>query len=203
MLGTVHSTTSAVQETVASVKDAVQGTVESVKGTVQETVETVKENLSLRTQVDRHPWMMLGGAVALGYLGGCLLERPRAGRSWAPYSRYSSASHGNGRAPAAAPASTAFSAPAPAAETPAAPSGARSEGILSHFGHMLEPELRRLKGLAIGTLLGAARDALERSVPEPLGPQLAGVVNDITTKLGGEPLRGPVLRPDRSTTVPT
>jgi len=79
VVDTVQGATTAVQETVATVKDAVQETVETVKGSVQETVETVKETFDLNRQVDRHPWLMFGGAVAVGYLGGRLLTSEEVG----------------------------------------------------------------------------------------------------------------------------
>src|SRR5262245_55877302 len=70
VVGTVQGATSAVTETVENVKEAVAETVETVKGTVRETVETVKETFDLSRQVDRHPWLMVGGSVALGFLCG-------------------------------------------------------------------------------------------------------------------------------------
>jgi len=51
--GTVHST-----------KDAMGETVDAVK----ESVRAVSEALDLPAQVQRHPWLVLGGSVALGVL---------------------------------------------------------------------------------------------------------------------------------------
>src|SRR5438552_13806212 len=64
VVGTVHNATSAVTDTVAS-----------VKGAVQDTVEAVKDTFDLPRQVREHPWIMLGGSIALGYTGGCLLKQ--------------------------------------------------------------------------------------------------------------------------------
>src|SRR5687768_2848245 len=74
---TVESVTDAVQDTVATVKGTVHDTVEAVKGGVHDTVETVREAFDIRQQVDRHPWAMLCGSVALGFIGGYLLTPPR------------------------------------------------------------------------------------------------------------------------------
>src|SRR5262249_38838293 len=66
------------QQVVGTVKDAraaVTDTVETVKGAVHDTVETVKETFDVSRQVERHPWAMLGGSIALGFLGGRLYER--------------------------------------------------------------------------------------------------------------------------------
>ncbi|MCI0353445.1 MAG: hypothetical protein L0099_00180, partial [Acidobacteria bacterium] len=67
---------------------------------------------------------------------------------------------------------------------------------LSQLGDTFGDELKKLKGLAIGTSLGLLRDMIARSVPDNLGPQLTKLVDDVTTKIGGEPVRGPVLRED-------
>ncbi len=61
---TVQSTGTAVNATVG----AVQETVETVTGAVQSAVQSVSNALNLRRQVNRHPLLVLGGAVALGYL---------------------------------------------------------------------------------------------------------------------------------------
>jgi hypothetical protein len=55
------------------------------------------------------------------------------------------------------------------------------------------PELQSLKGLAIGALIGVARDMVTRSLPEQMKTQVADVMNNVTSKLGGEPIRGEVL----------
>src|SRR5947209_18377211 len=72
---TVESVKEGVQETVEAVKDTVQETVGNVKDTFDDTVETVKGAFNLPRQVERHPWAMLGGAVAVGAVLGVLLRR--------------------------------------------------------------------------------------------------------------------------------
>jgi ElaB/YqjD/DUF883 family membrane-anchored ribosome-binding protein len=68
VVGTVQGATTAVADTVESVKDAVQETVSTVQ-------ESVHDALDLSRHVERHPWAMVGGSVALGYLAGRLLGR--------------------------------------------------------------------------------------------------------------------------------
>ena len=63
---------------------SVEGTVASVKETMQASVDTVKESLDLKGRVERHPWAMLGGAVATGFLGGWLLSGSRRYRVHRP-----------------------------------------------------------------------------------------------------------------------
>jgi ElaB/YqjD/DUF883 family membrane-anchored ribosome-binding protein len=66
-----------VEATVDKAKDTVHDTVEMVKASVEkakdnlhETVQKVKSTFDLRQQVFEHPWTMVGGAVALGFLVG-------------------------------------------------------------------------------------------------------------------------------------
>ncbi len=68
---TVQSTGAAVHATV----EAVQETVETVTGAVQDAVHSVSNALDMRRQINRHPWLALGGSVVLGYLAAEFLAR--------------------------------------------------------------------------------------------------------------------------------
>ncbi len=70
-----------VVDTVQGATTAVAETVENVKDAVHDTVETVKDTFNLHLQVKRHPWAMVAGAIALGWLAGYLLRRRRPHRS--------------------------------------------------------------------------------------------------------------------------
>lgn len=69
---TVQSTGTAVNATV----EAVQVTVEAVTGAVQGAVQSMSNAFDVRRQIDHHPWLVLGGAVALGYLAVEFLASP-------------------------------------------------------------------------------------------------------------------------------
>jgi ElaB/YqjD/DUF883 family membrane-anchored ribosome-binding protein len=177
---TVEGAAEAVTSTVESVKDAVQGTVESVKGAVEGTVDTVKETFDLPLQVERHPWVMLGGSVALGFVLGRLLasaSRPRAPASAAPVAKPSK-NHGNGLHTARHHAKS-----RPAAQP----------SWLASITQSLGPEMDKLKGLAIGTTLGLVRDMVSDMVPAKLAPKITEIVDDVTAKLGGQKIDGPVI----------
>jgi ElaB/YqjD/DUF883 family membrane-anchored ribosome-binding protein len=75
--GMVHDATAAVSATIESVKETVGETVETVQETVKGTMASVKHALDLRGHVRRHPWLMLAGAVALGYVCGSFFLRHR------------------------------------------------------------------------------------------------------------------------------
>jgi hypothetical protein len=73
---TVDTTLDAVHQGVASTQAAVEEIVEHVQGTIGETVATVQRTFDISTQVQHHPWPMVGGALLAGYL----LGRWRGGR---------------------------------------------------------------------------------------------------------------------------
>jgi len=215
---TVDSVKQAVQETVDTVKDTVQGTVETVKETVHDTVETVKDTLDLPKQVKRRPWVMVAGATALGFLGGYLLapsgrerrSRERVaggdhyGRSRAGMESYYEAGdrrtgNGRGNGPTLPTSATPPSASAVSAMSSSSGTASTKEpGLLDSFGHTFQAELDQLKGMAVGAMVGLFRDLLTRAVPPTMGQQLHELLDNVTTKLGGKPIRGSVLPEDQT-----
>jgi len=179
---TVETVKETVQGTVESVKEAVQGTVDTVKETVAGTVESVKDTFDFRAHTQRHPWAVFGGSVAVGFLGGYFLGGRNGAAHASNGSSWSAETNGarGYSAPVAAPMT------APVAEE-------KGHGLLSGLGGMLGPELSKLKGLAIGTTLGLVRDLLTRSMPQEVSAKLSEVIDGITTKLGGEPVRHSLL----------
>jgi ElaB/YqjD/DUF883 family membrane-anchored ribosome-binding protein len=81
----VSNTVDSVKETYENVKESFQETVENVTEQVQETFKSVAETFNLNLQAERRPWVVFGGAVAVGVLGGWLLggrsRRTRHSRS--------------------------------------------------------------------------------------------------------------------------
>jgi hypothetical protein len=69
----VQSTSTAVSETA----EAVQETVETVTDALQDVVHSLSNAFDLRRQLDRHPWLNLGGCAALGYLAFGYLSTPK------------------------------------------------------------------------------------------------------------------------------
>jgi ElaB/YqjD/DUF883 family membrane-anchored ribosome-binding protein len=170
---TVESVTEGMQETVEAVKDTVKDTVENVKDTVEETVETVKETFDLRLQVERHPWIMLGGSVGVGLLLGALLRRrtvERVGQAVEGVRR-------RFRGPRE---------PAPAAE-PATGNGApkAAGGLTDHLLAPVKEGLTRVKDLALGTLFGTLQKILVQELPQAVEAQVKTFVDDAVNKLKG------------------
>ena len=201
----VQSTTAAVTNTVESVKEAVQDTVDTVKGTVRDTVDTVKDTMhstvesvkdtfDVRRYFAEYPWAAFGAAVGVGFCGGAILATgahargdritdlhshgetaPSAGPSYNGGSRE--------RSPAAAGRGASFTA------SPAHPSHRLTGELASRFGD----ELGKLKGVALGAVFGLVRDWISRSAPSEVGSRVGEVLDDVTRKLGGEPIRGNLL----------
>jgi len=182
VVGTVQETTDAVSDTVKKVQEAVQDTVQSVKGSFEETVEEVRETFNISRHVQQHPWLMVGGAFAVGYVAGTFL-RPAArmvaptfngmARSW-----QDQPSSSGGSFSGASLTPTSSSASAPASQGPS---------MLSSVSDMFGPEVDKLKGLAIGALLGTLREVVTRQLPPQYSSTVGDVVNSVTTKLGGKP----------------
>jgi len=156
VVGTVEEATTVASDTVEAVKD----TVAAVNETVKESVETVKDWFDIEAHVQNHPWLVVGGSVALGYCLG----------TFAP--------NGNGSTQAQPPTGL-YQPPQPQpAQPPQQPS------MLSQWA----PEIGRLKNLALGVLFGTAREVILSSVPPHVGEELKNVIDSVTKKFGGEPL---------------
>jgi len=185
VLGTVKGTTEAVSGTVENVKETVAETIESVKETVQETVQTVKRTFDLRYQTEQHPWLMVGGSVMAGFTAGKLLGHWTTGEAEA-----------NGRSYAASPspsASRSYAGTQPSYTPASQEAETRSQpGMFSKLTDMLAPEIAKVKQTAIGTIFGLLRDLAKQHLPATLASKVDEVMDSVTTKLGGEPISGPV-----------
>jgi len=194
---TVANVKQTVNETVETVRESFQSSVEGVKESIHSSVEGVKETFDIPLQTRRHPLAMFGMAVGVGYVSGLILNRincePRtAPRNWPEVPReqrmgsYQTGARGSTTA-------------APMVETPRRPDTA---GIAppqlqptwtSQVMETVAPELQKLKGVAIGTVMGVVRDLVTQRTPEPMRPQVTEVINGLTQKLGGDLVEGNVL----------
>lgn len=182
---------SAVVETVETVKQSVDSTVQAAKDTVHDTVDSVKDALDLRRQVQRHPWAMLAGSVAAGYVLGRLVSQQGSVNGAVTRSSVEASPpqlEARRRLLDFHPAGTG-SAPLP---PPIAEPRMPEPSLFRSFTEKFAPEIQKLKALAIGTLMALARDTIKRSVAPPLGLELERVIDRVTTKLGGVPLGGAV-----------
>ncbi len=155
-----------LEQKVAGSVSAVTQTVADVQEKVHEGVESVKDAVDVKAHVERHPWLMLGGSVLGGYILGALLlgdqrKAPERKFSLTPTPTPEKVENGSPR------------------EEPAA--GA-------NWLHGFEPEIRHLKGLALGVTLGTVREMLTTEVPPHMAEHLREIIDAVTKKAGGEPL---------------
>jgi ElaB/YqjD/DUF883 family membrane-anchored ribosome-binding protein len=183
----VESVQDSVEGTVASVKGAVEGTVDSVNQTFHDTVQSVKDTFDLPRQMDRHPWLMVGGAVAVGFVAGKLLD-------YAPEAARTTGRMAASLRPTAERFTTAAASTAGAVGAAASTAGS----VFSMLERMFGPELNKVKELALGAALGMVRDAAVQAAPETLRPQVQEIIDGFTSKLGGKPVEGSVLGPKPS-----
>ena len=165
---TVSGTVEAVTETVKEVKESVADTVDTVKEKVAETVDEMKEMFSLSRQMQNHPWLIMGGAAALGFVGGRLLmpgssdtqaseSRPtakRAQESW----RYSWEQ--------------------------------QHTGVGSTLLEALGPVVDQVKALALQALFNVAKDVVVSAVPDNYRTQVSNIFHDLTCRLGATSCAG-------------
>jgi ElaB/YqjD/DUF883 family membrane-anchored ribosome-binding protein len=176
----MEQTRSSLAEKLDALQDKVEGTVEDVQSTVsgvvegvKDTAENVKESLNVARHVERRPWLMMGGAFTLGYLGGWMLGPSRR----EPSERFTDKSAGmysRGTVESTAPADEDEWAEDEHAEE-------ESDGIL-HAG------LQMVKGLALGTVMGVLREMATRSLPSNMAPDALNIVDDLSAKLGAKPV---------------
>lgn len=177
---TVENVTGTVQETVQTVKETVEETIAGVKETVQSGVDAIKGVFDVPAHVQRHPWVMLGGSIVLGYLGGTLVRGqqkpgPPTGVPPPPPERshgIATNGHGHGQGPGRHKKAHA---------KPSKPAW------LSYFG----PELEKLKGLALGAVISVAKEMIVQAAPPKIGQSLTEIIDGVTQKLGGTPMAEP------------
>jgi ElaB/YqjD/DUF883 family membrane-anchored ribosome-binding protein len=172
---TVESVKDTVQETVATVKESVDDALSAVKDTVHESVHAVQGLFDVPGHVRAHPWLMFGGSIAVGFLLEPLLAKAKG---TVRYERKTFLPDH-----ATAEESYEFPQPAPSAFA----------GLLKTF----EPEIARLKGLALGAVMMAVRDLASQAVPPNIAPALDSILDDVARKVGGEVPRQPAT-PARS-----
>jgi ElaB/YqjD/DUF883 family membrane-anchored ribosome-binding protein len=173
VVGAVEEATSVVGDTVGAIKETVQDTVNAVNDEVHESVASVRDFLDVKSRVQEHPWLMVGGSVAVGYCLGVLLDK----------SKTSGPSATSAIGEAASQTAIGNQAPSNGHRIETATQAA-AQGQLNLWA----PEIAKLKGLALGVLFGTAREMIASSLPEPVGHDIKEVIDSATRKVGGEPI---------------
>jgi ElaB/YqjD/DUF883 family membrane-anchored ribosome-binding protein len=163
----IHNTRADMADKLEALENRMIGTVQSAQETVQDSIQSakdavasVKRTFDIKHQVEEHPWAMVGGCVLAGLAVGYYIP------SRSP--RVSSI-------PEIVPESDNAD-PPPTPPAPAAP----PPSLLEPF----QDEIDKVKGMAIGFVMGLVRDSLKVSAPQ-LAPNIDQLMNGLTTKLGG------------------
>jgi len=183
---TIESVRDTVESTVESVKSGVEDTVESVKTSLSDTVDTVKHTFDLSRQIDRHPWGAAGCSLLAGLAAGYLLTGSRNRGRYYPQGIPGMEQLIPGYRPDRPTE-------APQQASPPEPS---HPGFLESLLNSFEGELGKIKQTAIGALVGIARDALKEALPPSIAENVTEIMDNVTRRAGGEPVRGPVLEPE-------
>lgn len=173
-------------------------TVETVVETTKETISTIRETFNIPKQVEEHPWLAMGASVAVGFIGGRLLGSLTSGTNG--HTGYASNGMAESVPQRMATASDYIPQPQyePSHETRHDESHSQSRSWLAELGQHFAPELNKVKGLALGTVFGVIRDMVSHTLPETLKSQVAKVFDDVTEKVGGEPIQQGSLVKDSS-----
>jgi ElaB/YqjD/DUF883 family membrane-anchored ribosome-binding protein len=187
VLDTVHSATETVASAVDGAKEVVSTVSEGAKNVVEkvaETVETVKESLSVSRYVERYPWASMAVAAAAGFGLAQLIPSRRSG-SGDYYEALPPASSGGytGSTPAA-PAASAYQ---PSTSEPSRQEGSAWSNALSG---VCDQVFHTVEGLAVGSLMGAIKEMVSRSLPQEWQGELNRLVDDTTSRLGGKVIHG-------------
>jgi hypothetical protein len=171
VLGTVNCTTDTISQTVHEVGAAVTETTQNVRATLNETIASVRDALDVSRQIHQHPWVMMAGSIAAGYVGGVMLDNLE-----------------HGRLPSLPPAEQLLPRGSEIRERMEAqmPARRRTPAFLKALAETFAPELERLKAAALGMVLGVVRDKISDTVPPQMREDFHQMMDRITTKLGGE-----------------
>lgn len=183
----IDTTRSAMSDKLEALEEHVMGTVQSAQETVEDsiqlakdTVASVKRNFDIKYQIVQHPVATVGGCFLVGLALGALFLRGRSRSQQSPKqptrdetpptrSPRAFAEHSNGSYNTAATLH-----PTTAAHRPV------------FFGQFQE-DIDKVKGMAIGYVMGLVRDSVKDAVPQ-LASQIEEVMNSITAKLGSKPV---------------
>jgi len=192
---TVENMKHAVEDTVSNVKNTVQETVSTVKTSLDDTMHSMGEALSIRHHVERHPWAMVAGATAVGFVGGYLLMSKSEDRRAEERFRHLAASQGRPPESSHYDSRAGFAPQEPVRREAMRETTRNTQSSTqpNAFLDWLKPATNQIQGLAIGAALGLVKELVNRNVPKPMTGQVNELFDGLTTSLGGQVMRGSML----------
>jgi len=193
---------SQVRETVSTASETVASTVEGVKevvGNVSETVENVTETLNISKQIDQHPWMAVGVAMAAGFVAAQMFGGSRQQVVHAPpppkpepqpeprHETHASASGPSllSQAASLVPSLESFVPDIAGKAAAAIPS---LETLAPELKTLGDTVVNGLGGLAVGGVMNIIRELAAEALPDAWKGEVTKLVDDLTQQLGGKPL---------------
>jgi ElaB/YqjD/DUF883 family membrane-anchored ribosome-binding protein len=166
VLGTIQNASDTVSNNVETVKTVVPETLTSVKDTLTESVgemsDKVKSAFDVGQHTREHPWAMVGGAAALGFVTGFLLTKSKTSPT---YTRLAAASPPHG-----APAST-----APPLGVTAQPAAPRRPSWIDDLMDRAGKELLAIGEAAIASASASLKQSVQEGLPKLFGPEGLGL----------------------------
>lgn len=175
-----------MKDTVDTTRETVEDALHSVKQSVQDTLQSVKSAFDIRKQTQKHPWCMLGSSVFLGVFLSHLTGRRTSWSDDAKTREAESASLGD---TASAWSAAASSRP----RVDAVPESSAGPSLKQRLASQFQEEIAKVQRVAIGVTAGIFRDWIKKAMPS-IATKLEDVIDSATSKMGGEPIRGPVFR---------
>jgi len=176
VFSTVGTTTDTVTHTVHEVGATVRETAQDVRATMRETMSSMRDALDMSRQIHQHPWLMVGGSVLAGYVGGLVLDNLEHGRMPSMPSMPVAAEQ---LLPRDSEVRERIEAQPPSRRT--------GSSFFRALAESFAPELDKLKRTALGMALGVVREKISDAVPPHMREQVSELVDRVTVKLGGEP----------------
>jgi hypothetical protein len=169
----IDTTRAAMADKLEALEDRMIGAAQSAQDTVEDSIQSakdavaaVKRTFDINHQVEERPWTMVGGCFLAGLAVSLLIPKGRPPSS---------------KAPDALPVNGHLATCGPTPPLQIAPPS--DLGVLEPF----REEIDKVKGIAIGYVMGLVRDAIKESVPQ-MESKIDELMDGITTKLGGEPV---------------
>jgi ElaB/YqjD/DUF883 family membrane-anchored ribosome-binding protein len=163
----IDTTRTAMADKLEALEDRMMGAARSAQATVEDSIQSakdavasVKRTFDIKHQVEQRPWTMFGGSVLAGLAVGLLIPKGP-----------SRPAKDNGQAAALVPVPRLQAEPLP------------PPSVLEPF----REEIDKVKGIAIGYVMGLVRDSVKESAPQ-MASQIDDLMNGLTTKLGGKPV---------------
>lgn len=165
---TVQSVTSAVHDTTSTVRESLLGVQDEAKQAVHGITDTVIGAFDVSSRARQHPWPMVGGAAAVGFVTGLLVfGKATRGLPW-------QMAAGSEPTPVPPPYRPSYAAGYNAPEAAPQANPSRRPGWMDELLSRAGQEIVKLGELALSKAVSQARTAIDQQVPKLVDTLVAG-----------------------------